>query len=57
MKAFAKDSKVIFDLGMNNGDDTAFYLNWGFNVVALEANPALCERAQKRFGELIIDLR
>ena len=30
MKAFAKDSKVIFDLGMNNGDDTAFYLSPGF---------------------------
>ena len=57
MKAFAKDSKVIFDLGMNNGDDTAFYLSWGFNVVALEANPALCERAQKRFGEFIDDRR
>ena len=42
MRTFAKDSKVIFDLGMHNGDDTAFYLSRGFNVVALEANPALC---------------
>jgi FkbM family methyltransferase len=49
MSRFAKDSRLIIDLGMNNGDDTAFYLSRGFNVVALEANPALCERARKRF--------
>jgi FkbM family methyltransferase len=53
MRTFARDSRVIFDLGMNNGDDTAFYLSRGFSVVALEANPALCERAQKRFGTFI----
>jgi len=53
MRAFAKNSKVIFDLGMNNGDDTAFYLSRGFNVVALEANPALCARAQERFSVFI----
>ena len=49
MTRCGKDSRIIFDLGMNNGDDTAFYLSRGFNVVALEANPALCERARKRF--------
>src|SRR4249919_3215564 len=57
MRTFAKDSKVIFDLGMNNGDDTAFYLSRGFNVVALDANPTLCERAQQRFSALIDDGR
>ena len=49
MADYARDSRVIFDLGMNNGDDTAFYLSRGFTVVALDANPALCERAQRRF--------
>jgi len=49
MTRFAKDSRLIIDLGMNNGDDTAFYLSRGFSVVALDANPALCERAQARF--------
>jgi FkbM family methyltransferase len=57
MRVFAKNSKVIFDLGMNNGDDTAFYLGRGFNVVAVEANPTLCERAQKRFSAFIDDGR
>jgi len=49
MSRYAKDSRLILDLGMNNGDDTAFYLGRGFKVVALEANPTLCARAEKRF--------
>src|SRR5262245_13270068 len=49
MSRYAKGSRTIFDLGMNNGDDTSFYLRRGFNVVALDANPALCETARKRF--------
>ena len=49
MTRYAKDSRVIFDLGTNDGEDTAFYLKRGFNVVALEANPALCERERQRF--------
>jgi FkbM family methyltransferase len=49
MSRYAKDSRLIFDLGMNNGDDTAFYLSRGFDVVALDANPALCDSAQTRF--------
>lgn len=32
---------LIFDIGANNGDDTAFYLKKGFRVVAIEADPAL----------------
>lgn len=53
MTRYANDSRLIFDLGMNNGDDTAFYLSRGFNVVALEANPALCEAARGRFAAAI----
>ena len=53
MTAYAKDSRLIFDLGMNNGDDTAFYLSRGYNVVAVDANPALCRAAEKRFRDAI----
>ncbi len=53
MAGYAKDSRLIFDLGMNNGDDTAFYLSRGFSVVALDANPALCKSAQRRFRDAI----
>lgn len=41
---------LIFDLGMNNGDDTDFYLRKGFRVVAVEANPDLCALAVQRFA-------
>lgn len=40
---------LIYDVGMHNGDDTAYYLAKGARVVAIEANPALCEAARKRF--------
>lgn len=44
---------LIYDLGMNNGDDTDFYLKRGFDVVAVEANPELCRQAQARFSAAI----
>ena len=34
---------------MNNGDDCEYYLAKGFRVVAVEANPQLCQVAAKRF--------
>lgn len=42
---------LIFDVGMNNGDDTAHYLSKGFRVVAIEADPTLVEHARDRFKE------
>lgn len=53
MTVFADSSRFIMDLGMNNGDDTAYYLAKGFDVVALEANPALVEAARTRFAKEI----
>lgn len=32
-------SKLIFDIGCNNGADTDFYLHMGYSVVAVDANP------------------
>jgi FkbM family methyltransferase len=43
------DAKLIYDVGMNNGDDTAYYLWRGFRVVAIEANPELVASASNRF--------
>jgi FkbM family methyltransferase len=51
---------LIYDVGMCDGGDTAFYLAKGFDVIAVEANPALVERNRMRFsreleeGRLII---
>lgn len=41
---------LIFDIGMHEGADTAYYLAKGFRVVAVDANPALCEAARSRFS-------
>lgn len=42
-------ANLIYDVGMNNGDDTAYYLSRGFRVLAIEANPALVEQASRHF--------
>ena len=41
---------LIYDVGMNNGDDTAYYLSRGYRVIAIEANPLLVEECSKRFA-------
>lgn len=52
---------LIMDIGMNNGRDSAFYLNKGFRVVAVEANPLLVAETRKKLaafiatGQLIIE--
>ena len=53
MPRFARNTDLIFDLGMNNGDDTDYYLKLGCKVVALEANPALCTKAAARFADRV----
>jgi FkbM family methyltransferase len=45
-----RDDNLIFDVGMNEGSDTAFYLAKGFRVIAVEANPALAKKAHARFA-------
>lgn len=53
-------AELIFDVGMHNGNDTAYYLASGYDVVAVEANPELCKAAEERFpaeiaaGRLIV---
>ena len=42
---------LIYDFGMHNADDTEIYLRKGFRVVAIEADPSLCEQARKRLSE------
>jgi FkbM family methyltransferase len=47
------DPQLIYDVGMNNGDDTAYYLRRGFRVLAIEANPDLVANSARRFaGEI-----
>jgi FkbM family methyltransferase len=51
---------LIYDVGVYNGDDTAYYLAKGFRVIGIEANPRMVEQTSRRFeqeiatGKLII---
>jgi len=41
---------LIFDLGCHIGEDAGFYLQKGFRVVGVEANPNLCARLRECFA-------
>mmetsp|Transcript_62400 Transcript_62400/g.141095 ORF Transcript_62400/g.141095 Transcript_62400/m.141095 type:complete len:293 (-) Transcript_62400:3106-3984(-) len=44
---------LAYDVGFFNGDDTALLLSQGYRVIALEANPILWAKGQKRFSSEI----
>src|SRR4051794_19060733 len=44
---------LIYDVGMNNGEDTAYYLSLGYNVIAIDASPDLVTKAQSVFSNEI----
>lgn len=46
-------SNLIYDIGLFDGMDTAYYLFRGYNVVAVDANPLLVEKAKMRFAQEI----
>lgn len=41
------DSGLIFDIGANRGQDAAFYLAKGFRVLAVDADPDLCDEIRR----------
>jgi len=47
------EGALIYDVGMNDGRDSAFYLHRGCRVVAIEANPLLCDKARQEFSKEI----
>jgi FkbM family methyltransferase len=53
--------KIIYDLGSNNGSNIPYYLLKSDLVVAIEANPKLCEIIKKNFkkeidnGKLVVE--
>ena len=53
VRGMEKTLKIIYDFGMNNGDDVAYYLTKADLVVAVEANTALCKGAECRFADEI----
>ena len=49
------DYGTILDVGMDQCQDTEFYLKKGFRVVAVDASPEACARAQRRFAREVAD--
>ena len=47
------NKKIIYDIGSNNGDDIPYYLLKCDLVVAVEANPELCDQIRNRFKDQI----
>ena len=45
--------KIIYDVGSNNGDDIPYYLLKSDLVIAIEANPKLCNLINERFNKEI----
>ncbi len=48
---------LVYDIGAHQGEDTAYYLEKGFRVVAVEANPDLCQILRQTFAEAIANGR
>lgn len=48
---------LICDVGMNDGIDTAYFLQEGYRVLAIEANPILVAQAERRFHKEISESR
>jgi FkbM family methyltransferase len=44
------EDDLVYDVGMSNGDDSAYYLSKGLRVVAVEANPLAAAAGAARFG-------
>jgi FkbM family methyltransferase len=48
---------LIYDVGMHCGNDTEYYLSKGYRVVAIEADPTLCEAQSREHQDAIRDGR
>jgi len=46
---------IVYDVGMKNGDDSAYYLAKGYRVIGIDANPEMCRLCEKRFSQEISD--
>ena len=44
---------LIYDVGMNHGEDTAHYLSKHFRVIGVEANPVLAKECRSRFVDAL----
>lgn len=40
---------LIYDVGLHDGQDSAYYLSKGYRVVAIEASPDFAQHAEQQF--------
>src|SRR5687768_9169090 len=52
-----KHDDLIYDVGLEAGNDSDFYLRKGFRVVAFEADAALARAGRERFADAIRENR
>lgn len=52
-----RDDRLIFDIGMSEGNDTSFYLRKGFRVVGVEADPTIQQHLYDRFNSDVAEGR
>ena len=46
-------NNLIYDIGFHNGADTKYYLERGYNVVGIDANPRLIAQGEKEFNAFV----
>ena len=44
-------TNLIYDVGMHLGQDTAYYLSLGYDVIAVDAFPEMIENARRPFAK------
>ena len=49
----AAQPPLIYDVGVENGDDSAYYLHSGFRVIGVEASPIAADSLRTRFADEI----
>lgn len=53
----AVDNTLIYDIGLHTGNDSAFYLQKGFKVIGIEANPVIADVARRSLEGFVSDGR
>lgn len=51
------ENRIIYDFGMNTGQDLPYYLRKAEVVVGVEANPMLCELVRRTYSDAIASKR
>jgi FkbM family methyltransferase len=46
-------SGLVYDIGAHQGDDTGWYLQKGYRVIAVEANPLLAKELEEKFSSAV----